>query len=237
MTSPARLAEVAALIGDPGRAAMLTALIDGRALTARELAEIAGVSPQTASGHLGQLLAGEILSVVKQGRHRYFRLASPEVASLLESLHRFAGGMTRRAVTGPRDSALRALRSCYDHLAGGLAVALTDRLVERGVIALDDEAGVITDAGSRFLGGLGLDPAALGGASGPKLCRPCLDWSERRPHLAGRLGTALFHFFLEDTWLKRSREPRSLVVTRQGQAGFARAFDLRVDLLGQLRAQ
>lgn len=237
MSTPARLAQVASLIGDTGRAAMLSALIDGRALTARELAGVAGVSPQTASGHLGQLLDGEILAVVKQGRHRYYRLASPAVADLLEGLERFAGGRSAGPRTGPRDPALRSLRSCYDHLAGGLAVALADRLVELGALTLTEEAGLISEEGTVFLTGLGLDPAACGGSPGPRFCRPCLDWSERRPHLAGRLGRALFHHFLEEGWLVRSREPRCLQVTRPGQSGFARVFDLKVDLSGRLMTE
>ncbi len=234
MSSPARLAEVAALIGDPGRAAMLCALIDGRALTARELAEIAGVTPQTASGHLGQMLTGEILSVIKQGRHRYFRLASPEVAALLESLHLFAGSREPKHKTGPRDPALRALRSCYNHLAGGLAVAMTDRLVARGAIELTEDVGIITANGTDFLNNLGLDLGACSTKSGPQLCRPCLDWSERRAHLAGKLGSALFSFLLEQAWLRRSPDPRGLFVTRRGQTGFRQAFELHVDLAGHL---
>lgn len=234
MSSPARLAEVAALIGDPGRAAMLCALVDGRALTACELAGIAGVTPQTASGHLGQLLEGDVLAVVKQGRHRYYRLASPEVASLLESLQVFAGGRNKLPRTGPRDPELRALRSCYNHLAGGLAVALTDRLVERKAIELTEEAGIVTAKGSAFLEDLGLDLGTSTTRSGPRLCRPCLDWSERRAHLAGTLGNALFSFFLDQAWLRRSPEPRGLLVTRRGQAGFRQSFGLHVDLAGRL---
>src|SRR5271156_6495121 len=132
MNSNAEFAQIAALAGDPARAAMLHALLDGRALTASELAKFAGIAPQTASGHLGQMTAGGLLQVEKQGRHRYHRLASPAVAQMMESIMQVASGLeTMRPppVTGPRDAALRAARTCYDHLAGHLGVSLTDALV------------------------------------------------------------------------------------------------------------
>ncbi len=237
MSSPASLAAMAAQIGDPGRAAMLCALVDGRALTASELAAIAGITPQTASGHLRQLQENQLISMVKQGRHRYFRLATSEVADLIEKLQILSGDRRLPPRTGPRDPELRALRSCYNHLAGGLAVALTDRLVDRKIIELTEEAGIITAPGSRALSDLGLDLKSCSTKSGPRLCRPCLDWSERRPHLAGALGTALFRFFLEEAWISRSATPRGLTVTRRGQAGFRQAFSLDVDLAGRLREQ
>ncbi|GAB5470190.1 MAG: winged helix-turn-helix domain-containing protein [Rhodospirillales bacterium] len=228
MTSPARVARIAALLGDPGRSAMLFALVDGRALTARELAEVAGVTPQTASGHLGQLLDGQVVSVTSQGRHRYYRLAGPEAAGLLESLMQFSGADAerpgRRLTVGPRDPALRAYRSCYDHLAGGLAVALADRLVAQGRIELSEDGGFVTEAGVAFFGELGLDLAVPRKRTSRPLCRPCLDWSERRPHLAGRLGAALLDFYLQRRWLRRSEVPRCLTLTRAGEAGFKRVF-------------
>ncbi len=119
-------------------------------------------------------------------------------------------------------------------MAGSLAVAITDRLVERGAIELTEDVGVISTEGTRFLNDLGLDLAGCATKSGPQLCRPCLDWSERRPHLAGQLGSALLGYFLEQSWLQRSKQPRHLTVTRAGQAGFRQAFDLRVDLSGRL---
>ncbi len=229
MSTPARVAEIGALVGDPGRAAMLYAVVDGRALTACELANVAGVTPQTASGHLGRLIEGKAMAVTKQGRHRYYRLASPEVAHLLESLMQFSAMTAPPKVrTGPRDPALKAFRSCYDHLAGGLAVAVADRLVERGQIELAEDGGLITDAGQSFFAELGIDLSSGEKKSSRPLCRPCLDWSERRPHLAGRLGAQLMNFYLQQRWFRRAERPRTLSLTRAGEAGFKQAFGLDV---------
>src|SRR5215470_17402187 len=160
VASNAMFAEVAALAGDPARAGMLQALMDGRALTASELARIAGITPQTASGHLARLTTAGLLAVEQQGRHRYHRLASPAVAQMMESIMQVASGpgTTRpRFVVGPRDAALRAARTCYDHLAGGLGVALADALVEGGQLELASDGGLVTDAGIRFFSRIGID--------------------------------------------------------------------------------
>src|SRR3546814_9916224 len=153
MTSNAMFAEVASLAGDPARAGMLHALMDGRALTASELAHVAGITPQTASGHLARMAAAGLLSIEKQGRHRYHRLASPAVAQMMEGIMQVASGVepTRRPRSvGPRDAALRAARTCYDHLAGRLGVALADALVAGGYAELANDAGLVTDAGIEF---------------------------------------------------------------------------------------
>src|SRR5713226_5348345 len=189
MASNAVFAEVAALAGDPARASMLHALMAGRALTASELARVAGITPQTASGHLARMVAVGLLSVEKQGRHRYHRLASPTVAQMIESIMRVASSLppTRPPlVVGPRDAALRAARTCYDHLAGRLGVALADAMVVAGHVELSDDVGLVTDAGIELLGRIGIDVDAFpltrrGKHSARILCRPCLDWSERRP--------------------------------------------------------
>ena len=160
MTSQSAFAEVAALAGDPARAGMLHALMDGRALTASELARVAGITPQTASGHLARLAVAGLLAVEKQGRHRYHRLASPAVAQMVEGIMQVASGLgaTRpRLVVGPRDAALRAARTCYDHLAGRLGVALADALVEGGQIELASDGGMVTDAGIAFFSRIGID--------------------------------------------------------------------------------
>ena len=165
MLTISTLAETAALVGDPARANMLTALMDGRALTAAELARAAGVAPQTASGHLAQLTEAGLLAMERQGRHRYHRLASPRVAEMLESIMAVAadlgdaggGRRTRPAVVGPRDQALRRARTCYNHLAGQIAVAMADRMVERGQVDLSPDGGALTDDGAVFLRGLGVD--------------------------------------------------------------------------------
>src|SRR6478735_1709676 len=180
------IASVAALIGDPARANILTALMDGRALTASELAETAGVSPSTASGHLAKLTEARLLSVEKQGRHRYFRLAAPDVAQVLEALMGLAqrtGAV--RVRTGPRDAALREARICYDHLAGERGVALLKSLRRKQLVEGEQDI-VPTETGRAFFTGLGVDLDRLEQGRRP-ICRLCLDWSERRAHLGGAL--------------------------------------------------
>ena len=198
MLTTAALARTASLVGDPARANMLAALMDGRALTARELAQAASVTAQTASGHLGQFTSAGLLIMERQGRHRYHRLASPAVAHMLETIMSVAaiGSRATPLRAGPRDAALRKARTCYDHLAGQLAVAMADRMAERNQVELSPDGGAVTQVGAHFLRGLGVDldraaaPATRRGGS-RMFCRPCLDWSERRPHIAGALGAAL----------------------------------------------
>jgi DNA-binding transcriptional ArsR family regulator len=223
------LAQTGALIGDPARANILLALMDGRALTAGELAWHAGVSAQTASGHLGKLVEARLIAVVRQGRHRYHRLASSEVARAVEALATLtAAGPARHRPVGPRDEALRLARTCYDHLAGRLAVALADSLCARGHLVLADAeegAAALTEAGEAFLAGtLGLD---LGTSPGRRpLCRTCLDWSERRPHLGGRLGAALCRRSLEHGWLAQLRDSCALALTASGREGYRAMFGI-----------
>ncbi len=241
MLTTAAFAETAALIGDPTRANMLAALMDGRALTAKELAEGAGVTAQTASAHLAQLTGAGLLAMERQGRHRYHRLASPAVAHMLESIMSVAAGSdavvnrTKLARVGPRDVALRRARTCYDHLAGRIAVAMADRMVERGQIELSPDGGAITEVGAGFLRGLGLDlDAATARASrrggGRMFCRPCLDWSERRPHIAGALGAALCTACFAQGWMRRVEGTRAVSVTPMGRMVLDQAFDLRAAL-------
>jgi DNA-binding transcriptional ArsR family regulator len=221
MANNARFAEVASLAGDPARAAMLHALMDGRALTASELARAANITPQTASGHLTRLAGAGLLQVEQQGRHRYHRLATPAVAQMMESIMQVASGMdTLRAppVTGPRDAALRAARTCYDHLAGRLGVALADALVNGGHVELAQDAGLVTDSGIALFTQLGIDATSLNTGRGNTrvLCRPCLDWSERRPHLAGAIGAALCARSFEAAWIRRIAGTRAVEVTPKG---------------------
>ncbi len=234
MVSTAQFAEIASLAGDPARAAMLQALMDGRALTASELAGVAGVAPQTASGHLARLTTAGLLALEKQGRHRYHRLASPAVARMMESIMQVAGEAAPqrpRLSTGPRDAAMRAARTCYDHLAGQLGVGLADALVDRGFVELETDAGRVSDAGLAFLAEVGLDAATLaqrrGRRSGRLLCRPCLDWSERRPHLAGVLGAALCAHAFDQGWVRRLDGGRAVAVTLKGQQVFRERFQMR----------
>ena len=237
MASNAAFAEVAALAGDPARAGMLHALMDGRALTASELARVAGITPQTASGHLARMVAVGLLGVEKQGRHRYHRLASPTVAQMIESIMRVASSLQstrlpRPLSVGPRDAALRAARTCYDHLAGRLGVALADALVAGGYAELANDAGVVTSAGIALFGRIGIDVDQLsvrhGRRSARILCRPCLDWSERRPHLAGAVGAALCSHSFSKGWIRRIDGTRAVTVTPKGQRIFREEFGVQL---------
>lgn len=220
-----RIAHVAALVGEPARTAMLLALMDGRALTARELADAAHITPATASRHLGLLVEAQLLHVERQGKHRYHRLASAEVARVMEGLMQLATPLgpqpaARRVVVGPRDAALRTARSCYDHLAGRLGVALAAHLLEEGAVVFDGDsaAGHVTDRAAPVLRCLGIDSEATAAPAGGRRphCRPCLDWSERRMHLAGRLGALICQHCLGSGWLLRGEGTRALSITPRG---------------------
>ncbi len=235
MVSTTALAETAALVGDPARANMLAALMDGRALTASELARAASVAPQTASGHLARLTAAGLLAVEQQGRHRYHRLASPGVARMLEGIMAVAevgpaaDRVRRPVVVGPRDLAMRAARTCYDHLAGRLAVAMADAMVEQGHIELSADGGAVTPDGAAFLRSLGVNLHAAEGRAAKRggskvFCRPCLDWSERRPHVAGAVGAALCECCFTLGWVRRIEGTRAVTVTPKGQRGIKQSF-------------
>ncbi len=240
MPGDADIASVAALMGEPARAAVLMALADGRSLAATTLAAEANVAPSTASGHLARLVEGRLVTVESSGRHRYFRLASPEVASALEALARLAPHRQVRSLSqGTHAEAIRRARTCYDHLAGRLGVALLDALVSTGVLHVHEVgegsdpvlgAGrarvyVLTGDGTSRL-------AALGVAPDPPTRRPltryCIDWSEQRPHLAGWLGAALLTRFAELGWVLRAPK-RVVKVTDAGWAGLAGRLGVDVD--------
>lgn len=216
----ASLAEIAAVIGDPGRARMLVALMGGEALPAGELAWQAGVRSSTASGHLAQLVRVGLLLVLRQGRHRYYRLATPDVARLLETMLAVAATQAapRHRPESARDTALRRARTCYDHLAGRLGVAIADGLVAAGHLALGDGAAVLQPSGRRLLDDLGVD---LGRSAA---CRACLDWSERRHHLGGVVGTAMTRRFFALRWVERLPESRAVRLTPAGGEGLSRSF-------------
>ena len=240
MASPLLFAEVAALSGDPARASMLHALMDGRALTATELARAAGIMPQSASSHLARMTAVGLLTVEKQGRHRYHRLATPSVARMIESIMQVAADLEpdrKRLSVGPRDAALRKARTCYDHFAGQLGVALADALVEQGRVELTSDAGLLTEAGMTFLGEIGIDTGMLMARgtkrSGRVLCRPCLDWSERRPHLAGSLGAALCAHSMEQGWTRRIQGTRAVAITPKGERVMREKFRLDVGAIAR----
>ncbi|HEY3892370.1 MAG TPA: winged helix-turn-helix domain-containing protein [Bradyrhizobium sp.] len=221
------IAMVASLVGDPARSNMLTALMTGRALTASELAHQAGVTPQTASSHLAKLEAGGLIEQEKQGRHRYYRLADPDVAAVLEGLEGLAARAGHlRVRTGPKDPALRRARVCYDHLAGDLGVQMLDSMKRQRLLRQRKQDVELTAAGGRFLADtLQISADELAHPRRP-LCKACLDWSERRHHLAGTLGAALLNRFTELKWAARDAAPGSRVVnfTRQGEKRFAALF-------------
>ena len=223
-------AEIGALVGDPARANMLEALMDRRALTAKELASLAGVTPQTASGHLAKLLTAGLITMEQHGRHRYHSLASAEVARMLEGMQQVASTQNikhagRTIRTGPRDAAMRVARGCYDHMAGTLAVSIADAMLGRGHIEFEGDGGSVTDRGKLFLSEFGIDITAAA-QSRRVFCRPCLDWSERRYHLAGSVGAAIMHRTLELKWVKRQDSTRALAITRAGQEGFRKTFGI-----------
>jgi DNA-binding transcriptional ArsR family regulator len=218
------IATVAALLGDPARANMVTALSGGQALTAGELAREAGVTAQTASSHLSKLSAGGLIEGRKQGRHIYYALSGPDVAGVIEALSGLAARTGHSRVrTGPKEPALRRARVCYDHLAGDLGVAMLDSLTHRGMIVGSGETLVLTAQGEAFMTALGLDLPALSSLRRP-LCKGCLDWSVRRSHLAGALGAALLTRFFGLGWAMREPDSRIVSFSPRGLEAFREIF-------------
>ncbi|MCA1489626.1 ArsR/SmtB family transcription factor [Sinorhizobium alkalisoli] len=220
------IALIGSLIGDPARANMLTALMGGQALTPTELAGHAGVTLQTASSHLAKLEAGGLVTQRKQGRHRYYALSEDEVGLMLEGLMGFAAsrGLTRHR-PGPKDPALRKARVCYNHLAGDYGVRMLDSLIGAKQIEMEGEEVALTNAGRERVEALGIDYAALRASRRP-ICRTCLDWSERRSHLAGSLGEALLAHFIDRGWAKRVKDSRAIRFTDAGEKAFLEHFPL-----------
>ena len=211
------ISRVAALIGNPACANMLTALMAGPALTVTELANEAGVGISTVSGHLGKLEKARMVAVERQGRHRYFRLADADVVAALEGLMPLAARAGHlRTRPGPRDPELRRARTCYDHLAGDLAVKIFDGLLSRNVILVRGHEVTATRRADGFFHDRGIDLAMLKGSRRP-LCRKCLDWSERRSHLGGTLGAAIFARIIEQRWATRAAGSRVVRFARGGE--------------------
>ena len=227
------LASTAFLMADPARAAMLMMLIDGLARPAGELAYAAGVTAQTASTHLAKLLAGGLLTVEAQGRHRYFRLANPQVAVALESLAAISPAPTIHERPRTRQAQdLRFARCCYDHLAGQLGVALARGLQARGfIVPLPGKQFDITAAGNAWLAHMGFDAAQLK-ANRRGLARQCLDWTEREHHLAGPLGVQLMSLLCTKGWLRRVKDSRAIQVTPKGWTGLKEQLDIDTQSLG-----
>ena len=215
------IARIAVLIGEPARAEVLTALMRDRALTATELSHIAGVGKSTISAHLAKLLDAGLLAVEQQGRHRYFRLSGEDVAHLLESLMgvAFRTGAVRLR-SSPREPTLRRARVCYDHLAGEVGVQLYEAMLARQVLQRTPESLTLTEGGHQWFAHLGID-AATSIAKRRTPCRPCLDWSERRHHLAGALGAVLLERMFELDWLRRMKDSRALVLSVCGERALA----------------
>lgn len=229
MMTGSMIAEVAALAGDPARANILTALLDGRAMTATELAYAARVTPQTASAHLARLAQAGLISATPLGRHRYFRLASPKVAEMIETIGAVAiAGRPRFRPLSRQAAALRDARLCYDHLAGVLGVAIADAMTRRSYIVLDDEGGHLTASGTQFVAGLGIDLFDPTLRRRKRHCRACLDWTERRPHIGGAVGAALAERWLALGWIERAKDSRAVSVTPAGRAGFRDALGLEL---------
>ncbi len=222
----ADIAAVAALFADPTRARFLTALGDGRALPAGELARRARVAPATASAHLAKLVDGGFLAVERQGRHRYFRFANPALATALEALAVLAPPAPTRGLSDSLIAAdLCAARCCYDHLAGRLGVALTGALVSRGILAVVTDSYAVTAAGERWFATFGVDLGAVQ-RQHRRFAPHCLDWSERHHHLAGALGAALAARCFAQGWIARSASSRAVRVTDAGRVGLQEWFGI-----------
>lgn len=229
MSNSPNIIEVASLIGEPSRVSMLVSLLGGKALPASELARTAKVTPQTASTHLAKLVEGGLLVSESHGRHRYYRLANAEVAHAMESLLTIA---TPKPVRSLRESdqmrAIRYARTCYDHLAGEVGVALTQKMMELQMIEASGQDYVLSESGKSKLRELGVVLEASP-KSRRRYARPCLDWSERRHHLAGSLGASLTNRLFELGWIERIPGGRAVRITALGSSGFLTEFDLQVE--------
>ncbi|MER9773156.1 winged helix-turn-helix domain-containing protein [Mesorhizobium sp. M0220] len=216
------IARIASLVGDPARANMLSALMGGTALTASELALEAGVSLPTASSYLSKLMEGGLLTLASQGRHRYYGLAGPQVAGMIEAITGVAAAVgPQRVRPGPRDAAMRVARVCYDHLAGEQAVAMLDRLVARQVLLRDDKEIQLGPSAASHFAAIGID---IHTKARRPVCRACLDWSVRRSHLAGTLGAAILDKILAEKWARREKDSRAVIFSPAGKQAFENTF-------------
>ncbi|AIQ55476.1 ArsR/SmtB family transcription factor [Paenibacillus sp. FSL R7-0331] len=229
MKGNSNVALIASLLSEPSRAAILTVLLDGRFHAASELAYIARIKPQTASFHLSKLVDANIVTVEKQGRHRYYGIQNQEVAQVMESLLSIAPPVEIRSLRqSTEDKALRYARTCYDHLAGSLGVQLTEALLGAGILHEDQDNFAITEQGHQFFADFDIDVDRIK-QQRRSFSHKCLDWSERRHHLAGALGNALLERLLELDWLRRLPETRAIQITAKGITGIAEIFSLELD--------
>ncbi len=225
-----RFKTMASLIGEPARATMLWCLLDGRALTATELAIRADVSAQSASMHLNKLVQAGILTVESQGRHRYYRFAQPETAYVIEALANLATPQHVKPGATPEPAAtdgIRYCRTCYDHLAGKVAVEITNRLVREKILIAGPQQYDVTRKGAQWFHELDIDVEFLK-QERRQLSRRCLDWSERKPHLAGALGAALLTTWTDRQWVTRHKNSRLATLTARGQEGLYKLLGLNL---------
>jgi DNA-binding transcriptional ArsR family regulator len=224
------IAEAASLFADPARAAMLVSLLDGRSLPASELALMARVSAQAASMHLGKLLAGRLVTMTRFGRHRYYKLAGPDVATAIEAMGTLCNVL--RPIQPPADGStlpIRIARTCYDHLAGKVAVQVCESLQERKILAPVDDTFDLTPGGERWLENFGIDPKCLRANRKRPLVRRCLDWTERKFHIAGTVGAALLDLFRSREWIKQEVGSRIVTITDDGRAAFKTHFGITIE--------
>lgn len=232
MSIDPKLANVAALLADPTRARLVLALADGRAHTAKELAFLAGVSAATTSAHLARLLDMKLVAVTPRGRFRYYRIASASVSRMIEAIGSVAADLAPASRLARGDQALRAARTCYDHIAGRLGVSIAESLQARGGLILTDEAGEVTPSGVSLLETMGIDVDGLR-KHRRVFCRPCLDWTERRNHIAGAVGAALCTRFLSLNWIDRLPDTRAVAISKDGRSGFREVFGIDVAALAE----
>ncbi len=227
MDAEPSMASIGALIGSPARSAMLALLFDGRALTATELSHAAGVSAATASEHLGKLVSGGLLLCEKHGRHRYYKLAGDEVAEALEPLiHLVRHKPAPIREISPEQKQIRCARLCYDHIAGALGVSITTAMVDQGYLDVQDRHYEITASGENFFAELGIDLESLRKAR-RQFAPQCLDWSERKPHVAGALGAAITDMAFELKWIERTKHRRIIKLTDLGREQFKQKLGLK----------
>ncbi|MCM3707062.1 MULTISPECIES: ArsR/SmtB family transcription factor [Cytobacillus] len=229
MTVNSNVAKVASLISEPSRAAILTALLDGRFHTVNELAHMARVKPQTASFHLKKMLDAQVVTAEKQGRHRYYGIMNQEVARVMESFLSIAPAAEIKSFKhASEDKAIRSARTCYDHLAGNLGVQITESLTKRGFIAEEKDTFSVTEDGKAFFHSMQIDLTSLK-KKRRSFSHKCLDWSERRHHLAGALGNAILEKLLERNWIQRIPKTRAIKITPSGLKGLKDTFAIDMD--------
>ncbi|CAL2102412.1 Uncharacterized HTH-type transcriptional regulator YdfF [Tenacibaculum sp. 190130A14a] len=220
--------EIASLLGDKSRAIMLWNLLDGRAYTATELANCSAVSLQSASNHLAKLLQKNILTVEKQGRHRYYRFSSPEVAQVIESMASLLSlQKDYKKIKRPKATAFTYARTCYQHLAGEVGVKITEALVSQEIITPVEKQYIVTHSGKQWFLDLGINTEKIQNAK-RSFAHQCLDWSERKHHLAGALGDAFLETMLANDWFRKHKNTRELVLTSKGSFHLKKL--LKIDL-------